>query len=555
MTTTITTTTARSAALSVSRSTPRAIVAAGVLAACGMPAAAQPCPPVVQVQKLLASDGEAGDRFGLAVAMEGDVAVVGAYWEDTQGPDAGAAYVYRFNGQQWIQEQKLLASNGMAGDEFGARVAISGNTILVGAPSDDHDPNPNIQAAGSVYVFVYNGSAWQQQAKILNLNPAGSFDIFGVSVAIEGDVAVIGASFDDAPQPDSGSAWVYERVGTAWFFNQQLVVSDPAAGDRTGEGVAISGDTILVGSLSNNAKGNDSGAAYVFRKIGNAWLQEAKLTASDGSAGDWFGLGIDIDGHRALIGAHKDDATSTDTGSAYVFERTGTNWVQTAKIVPGDVQALDWFGYGLALEGDTAVIGSYQNNGLAFDGGAAYLYRLVNGVWTQINKFYGVPTQAGDFFGSSVAISVGRVLAGAYAADPAGIDSGSASVFDLEPTNIVITQQPLDQIVEPGSNAVFAVQATGTPVLVYQWRYQGLPIVIGSPFFSGQGTATLTITPVLLGMDGTIDVVVTNPCGVELTSQPASLTVIPPCYADCDENGTLSIDDFICFQTFFAIGC
>ncbi|GAF91309.1 unnamed protein product, partial [marine sediment metagenome] len=206
------------------------------------PALAQ---PLNETAKLVPSDGAQDDNSGYSVAISGDTAVVGAYADDDNGSSSGSAYVFRYNGSSWAEEQKLLASDGEANDYFGHAVAISGDTAVVGAYGDDD----NGSSSGSAYVFRYNGSNWSEEQKLLAFG-GGVGDQFGYSVAISGDAIVIGAPYDDDNGSNSGSAYVFRYTGGNWMLQAMLLASDGEANDYFGRAVAISGDTAVVGAYA-----------------------------------------------------------------------------------------------------------------------------------------------------------------------------------------------------------------------------------------------------------------------------------------------------------------
>ncbi len=193
------------------------------------------------------------------MAIGGDVAIVGAPFHDHIVSASGSAYVYRFDGMTWAQEQKLLASDGAAGDLFGFSVAVSGDAAIVGAPLE----NDNGFDSGSAYVYRFDGISWAQAQKLLASDGAAA-DWFGFSVAISGDAAIVGAWRDDDNGSDSGSAYFYRFDGISWAQAQKLLASDGAAGDRFGYSVAINGDVAIVGAVFEDDNGPDSGSAYVF---------------------------------------------------------------------------------------------------------------------------------------------------------------------------------------------------------------------------------------------------------------------------------------------------
>jgi hypothetical protein len=319
-------------------------------------------------QKLLASDGTAQDRFGGSVSVSGDIAVVGAYRDDDNGSDSGSAYVYRWDGSTWVQEAKLLASDGAAEDWFGNRVSVSGDVAVVGVQYDDD----NGSDSGSAYVYRWNGSSWVQEQKLVP-SDGWAQDRFGGSVSVSGDVAVVGAHGDDDHGSASGSAYVFRWDGSSWVQEQKLLASDGAVDDLFGDSVSVSGDVFVVGAELDDDNGTNSGSAYVFRWNGFYWVQEQKLLALDGAATDYFGYSVSVSGDVAVVGALRDDA---DTGSAYVFRWNGSSWGHEQKIRASDGAVGDWFGNSVSVRGDVAVVGAFTDDDNGTNSGSAYVYQM-----------------------------------------------------------------------------------------------------------------------------------------------------------------------------------
>ena len=299
-----------------------------------------------QQAKLIPTDAAEDDNAGFSVALDGDTAVIGAPYHDKRG----AVYVFVRSGTTWTQQAKLTASDGASYDAFGIAVAISGDTVVIGATGDDD----NGSSSGSAYVFVRNGTTWTQTAK-LTASDGTESDYFGRAVAIVGDTVLIGATDDTHSNiTRAGSAYVFVRSGPTWSQQAKLTASDPGAYDRFGYAVALDGDTALVGAHQDNDSGADSGSAYVFVRSGTTWSQQAKLTASDAATGDFFGHAVALSGDTALIGAYRADSGGTDRGVAYVFVRNGTTWSQQTKLTAGDAADKDQFGTAVALSGTTS---------------------------------------------------------------------------------------------------------------------------------------------------------------------------------------------------------
>jgi parallel beta-helix repeat protein len=392
-----------------------------------------------ELAKLLASDGAAGDAFG-GCALCGDVAVIKASGDDDNGSNAGSAYVFRFDGSTWMQETKLLPSDGAPDDHFGSSVGISGDAIVIGAHYDDD----NGSGSGSAYVFRYDGATWMEEAKLLPSDGAAGDD-FGFTVAISGDTALIGAPGDDDNGQHSGSAYVFRHDGSSWIEEAKLLASDGWSGDEFGYFISISGDTALIGAWLDDDNAPNSGSAYVFRCDGSSWIEEAKLLASDGAMNDGFGVAGALSGNVAIIGAPCDDDSGTDSGSAYVFERDIHGmWAQAAKLTPIDGAQGDLFGYvnGVALFNERALVGTPGDNDNGTGSGSVYVFeRNISGVWTQAAKLTAADGAAGDAFGLGVALFGHTAVVGAYGNDDNGSGSGSAYAFhglsDCQPNGVL----------------------------------------------------------------------------------------------------------------------
>ena len=331
-----------------------------------------------QQQKLLAS--EAGE-FGYSLSLSGDTAIIGApYADDNGATDSGCAYVFTRTGTTWTKQQKLLASDGTAGDVFGYSVSLNGNTALIGAAGDDG----NQAYSGSAYVFTRTGTTWTQQAKLL-ASDGWKYGGFGWSVSLSGDTALIGVPWDHDNGANSGSAYVFTRTGTSWTQQTKLLASDGAAEDIFGVSVSLSGDTVLIGADGYAFSPSGLGSAYVFIRTGTTWTQQAKFLASDGAAGDEFGWSVSLSGDTALIGACYDDDNGGASGSAYVFTRTSTTWTQQQKLISSDGGVGSRFGYSVSLDGDTALIGAYYETDYETHG-SAYVFTRTGTTWTEQTK-------------------------------------------------------------------------------------------------------------------------------------------------------------------------
>ncbi len=305
----------------------------------------------VETAKLITLDGSSNDWFGISVDIDGDYSVVGARDDDGE---RGSAYVFRRDGNIWVQDQKLLATDGVAGDWFGISVSIKDDIIFVGADADDNENGVN---AGSVYVFRHNDSSWIQQNKLLASDGTAN-DYFGRYVSLDTDYAVIGAYYDD---DITGSAYVFKRDGLAWIEEDKLTASDGAPGDYFGISTSIYGDYVIVGAYrDDNINGIDAGSVYIFKKTENGWIEEKIVISSDGAANDRFGISTSLDREYMVIGAYYDDA---NIGSAYVFKNTTSGWVEEKKLVASDGETDDFFGRSVSIGEQYLLVGAWGDSG------------------------------------------------------------------------------------------------------------------------------------------------------------------------------------------------
>jgi len=450
--------------------------------------------PIAQQAYLKSGNNGASsdDNFGTSVAVAGDTVVVGAPFEassttgvnstpDESAADSGAAYVFLRSAGVWTQQAYLkpaAVGTTQAGDRFGISVAISGDTVVVGADRENSSttgvnstPNESAAASGAAYVFLRSAGVWTQQAylKPAAVGTTQASDFFGTSVAVSGDTVVVGAfgegssttGVNSTPNEsafDSGAAYVFLRNAGVWTQQAYLkpaAVGTTQAGDRFGISVAISGDTVVVGAnfedssttgvnSAPNESASASGAAYVFVRSAGVWSQQAYLKPAlfgTTQAGDVFGVSVAISGDTVVVGARSEDSSTTGvnttpnesafaSGAAYVFLRSAGVWSQQAYLKPaavGTTQAGDQFGTSVAISGDTVVVGANFEtssttgvnstpNESATNSGAAYIFVRNAGVWTQ--QAYLKPaavgtTQVNDQFGTSVAVSGDTVVVGA----------------------------------------------------------------------------------------------------------------------------------------------
>ncbi len=519
---------------------------------------------------LYASDAAEGDRFGYSVAADGDTIVVGSVYADSESTAlTGCVYVYKWNGSNW-DETKISASDGAGMDLFGTSVSIDGNSILVGAKGDDDNGN----MSGSAYVYQWNGSGWNEAKLIASDGQAGDF--FGFSVAIDGDKAVIGSYDDDDNGENSGSAYVFDlndvidlvapsvpaglsysffhkTISLDWSdstdevdgtgFNEYIIeystgadfavstsqavaaselvlcglangtyywrvkaidnasnesdwstvesftvsfptmpegqiklyASDGASSDGFGFSVALDGNTVVVGGHGNDDSGENSGSAYVYRWDGSAYV-EHKLTASDGESGDWFGRSVAIEEETIIIGAVSGNSENIDdTGCVYVYSWNGSAYDEL-KLTASDGATGDAFGWSVALDGGTVVVGAQRDNDSA---GSAYVYSW-NGSAYDEYKLVASDATAGDLFGYSAAIDGETIVVGALGDDENGDGSGSAYVYrwngvsydelKLIASDGVAGDAFGKSVAVDGGNVVVGASGSRDSAYVYRWN-------------------------------------------------------------------------------------
>lgn len=518
------------------------------------------------------------DNFGVSVAAAGDTVVIGAYAEDSSttgvnstpnegATDSGAAYVFVRSGTTWSQQAYLKASNTGANDNFGLSVAISGNTVVVGAQSEDSSTtgvnstaNESASDSGAVYVFVRNGSTWSQQAYLKAAN-TGANDYFGTAVGAAGDTVVVGAVFEDSSSTgvnspsnesavDSGATYIFIRNGTTWSQQAYLKASNTGADDRFGAAVAATGDNVVVGAIfedssttgvnstSNNSTTN-SGASYIFTRSGTTWSQQAYLKPSNTGANDNFDSAVGMAGDTVIISAPVEDSSTTginsianesatDSGAAYIFIRNGTTWSQQAYLKASNTGVTDYFGRAVAAAGDTVVVGALFEdsntmgansapNDSAPDSGAAYVFTRTGTIWSQQAYLKSSNTGANDYFGKSVTVSGDMVVIGADGEDStttgvnsmpdeSGYNSGAAYLFTgLGPAPTI-----------SGTSPSIGSTAGGTSVTITGTNFIGATAVTvgGTPVASftvnSATSITATTSPHAVG---TTDVSVTTSTG------------------------------------------
>ncbi|KPA19081.1 hypothetical protein MHK_000701, partial [Candidatus Magnetomorum sp. HK-1] len=351
--------------------------------------------------RIFGDDYQGSSYFGRKMYISDDYAIIGDRRGYGNVSDSGFALVFKRNSSgTWEYVSKLVASDGEGSDLFGESVAISGNYIIVGAPwNDDY-----ASASGSAYIFKWNGSSWSQTDKLTPSDTIGS-DYFGWSVSIYGDYAVAGCPSYNGTH--SGYVYVFRRSGESWNQVAKKTSSDAANGDRFGWSVSMDNGYFIAGAKGDDDNGSGSGSAYIFQGSGSTWTQRAKLKPSDGAADDNFGDYVQMSGEYVIISAPYDDNTNgVDSGCAYIFQGSSSSWTQRSKLVPTESVAADKFGYNMvSLSGDYAMGGTYTSDFNGENSGAAYIFERSGLSWNQTQQLIPFVDAPGVLFGGYLAIS------------------------------------------------------------------------------------------------------------------------------------------------------
>ncbi len=443
----------------------------------------QPVQSMVQQAYVKASNTSASSSFGGAVALDADTMVVGAQSEGTGAFRSGEAYVFARNGTTWTEQARLKAPNIIADERFGSSVALSGDTLVIGAPAPPSLAGQPV-GSGSVYVFTRSGTTWIPEATIKASNPENS-DGFGFSVALQGDTLVVGASGEDSAVTwvisgspdeaatnngaiDSGAVYVFTRTNGVWIQQAYIKASNSETGDGFGRSVALDGHTLVVGAsgedssrtgvlvgspgenVTNNGASN-SGAVYVFTLSNNGWVQDAYVKASNTGSGDLFGGRVALVRNTLAVGApledsgingSGDDNSAAGSGAVYIFTRLTGGWKEEAYVKVLNPEVDDNFGSSLGLIDGTLAVGAPGKDARR---GAVYIFTQGKGIWTQ--RISGGASNADpndNFGGGSVALSGRTMAAGAIgeSSNATGVNgnqgdnsesaSGAAYVYTIE---------------------------------------------------------------------------------------------------------------------------
>lgn len=460
---------------------------------------------------LMADDGMDNDYFGSVVSINNGFIIAGAYGKNISGPNTGAAYIFQQTGQSWIQVARLSADAGASGDYFGGSVAIHQNIALVGAPGTDQAGTDS----GKAYVYQYDGNNWLLETEIVS-SEAASGDYFGTAVSLNQDFLMIGATgVRTAGEAISGAVYAFYHNGKQWIQTQKITAGipenngleaaffkkpfslnrlmadmtpwylipfmdrfggiiimddkiaairtmreygasrikivrstrpdpdqpdeipdwepvvviasdDPEEGDGFGEGFDIENESLIVGSPGKDGDNTDTGEVKIYKVPISDLFQEKKLTAVDCIEQDMFGVSMAADENHLIIGAQYGESSGVSSGSAYIFGSNDGEWVSQAVLIPDDPENGDCFGIAVDIEGEFAVVGASRKRNNGIESGAAYIFHYVAGAWIQTAKLFGDELTEETWFGSSVSISNGFAVVGA---SNENMGTGAAYIF------------------------------------------------------------------------------------------------------------------------------
>jgi hypothetical protein len=385
-------------------------------------------PPVVADHALVASDAAPYDAAASSVAADGSVVAFGARGHDGGLVNKGAVYLFADTGAAWTQVQKVTPGVSQAREEFGHAVALRAGMLAVGAPKSDRD-GPD---AGSAWIFESNGANFVEVVR-LSAPVVASASEFGYSVAVSSGVAAVGERRGLDGGVPAGLVHVYRRSGGGWALESSLRHPGvPTAEDEFGFSVAVEGEVVVVGAPGDDGDAVNAGAAFVYERVGTAWSFVARLESPYPEELAEFGRSVAISSNRIVVGAYREDSGETDSGAVHVFERQGGVWSATARIVPSIPEPTSEFGCAVSVSGGDLAIGAQRGTYAGNLAGGASLFRQATPTtWMEVARISSPTSQSSEFAGAAVAISGGRLAMGAPLRSLAHAYQGAAFAVDL----------------------------------------------------------------------------------------------------------------------------
>ncbi|MFK8011132.1 MAG: Ig-like domain-containing protein [Marinicellaceae bacterium] len=424
----------------------------------------------VQIDKLLASDGESNDEFAASVHLDNDRAIIGAAKDDDIDTDSGAAYIFDLSAGTWSQTVKITSSDSLLRSYFGTDIKVDGSRAVISAVSSSDMPgvfsvstyvyelvgavwtfstkleksSSNVSSGGysvdlsgdtivvgsidSVYVFKNLAGIWSESDNLVSSDFENG-DQFGRFASLSGDTLLVSSLYDRDYGISSGSAYIFDFSNTTWTESTKLRGDTGGQYNSFGNSVSVSGDLAVIGVQTEDDNGLKSGAAYVYALKSGSWVQEDRLTASDGISNHFFGGNVDIDGERIVVSAVNDNQVANTAGAVYIYDKDINGvWVET-KIVASDGTNFDRFGTDLSLDGDILVVGSEDDeNGTR--AGSAYVFEKKSGAWVELVKLLPSDIVANDYFGRSVSIDKNVLVIGAERHEVNGVITGAVYIYE-----------------------------------------------------------------------------------------------------------------------------
>ncbi|MDH3986589.1 MAG: FG-GAP repeat protein, partial [Gammaproteobacteria bacterium] len=365
-------------------------------------------------QRLTAFDAIDGENFGAAMSLDGDTIIIGAptgLTAEAGTAVSGTTYFYQRIGNVWSSQQKRSAPDATVGDLFGSSVSLYGDMAVIGVPADDDNGFVNSGAAFSFRIIPAT------ERKLVAYDPT-TFAQFGVQVAVSEDTLVIGShQHEHSGLSKAGAVYIHKRIGRDWPLQQKIIASDAAVNDLFGASVDIDGNRIVVGAPG---KDGGDGAAYMFERVGTVWFERQKVVSGQADvAGDGFGSSVGVGGNWAVVGAEYDSDIASNAGSGFVFEFDGFEWLLRDTLLAADISADQQFGNGIGMDGDSIVVSA------SGPGGGVYVYARSGSLWPQEAK---LNSPAGQLI-SAVAISGDTVIAGASSDATEAVNAGAAYIY------------------------------------------------------------------------------------------------------------------------------
>jgi hypothetical protein len=379
--------------------------------------------------RLFAPNPRNGHLVGMATAIDGVHAAFGTVKDSQAGAEAGCVFAFRRAGDAWTHRQSIWGSDTDNSDHFGYAIGLDGTTMIVGAYNAFGDGY--YRGPGAAYVFQFDGQQWYQTQKLVPHDSA-TYDLFGVRIDLDGDRAIFGTPSRRDNGQNTGAAYIYRRVGGVWTEEAKLLPVEAEVDDGVGDGVAISGEWAFIGAVGDGDMAYNGGAVYVYRYNGT-WQRVQKLYAS--TPNDWadFGCGIDADGDTLAVGCYYDENHGEYTGAVYIFRNQGGTWVQTQKILADDYDNQVEFGYWLDLKAGVLAVGATEDDTLGTSGGAAYVFHDDGTAFSQVAKLLPSDGDGWDSFGRDVSVSGTLVAVGAPESDVLDSNAGEGYIYDVTP--------------------------------------------------------------------------------------------------------------------------